>query len=120
MKYFDILLRNHGCGSPAKAALLVLAASWLPLSLHAVERVWQTGGVNSRWSSSFNWSPVGAPASGDSLRFSGSGGSTTNDLNNLVISQIAFSSGNWRIAGNALTVTSGMDVGPHTGISAPF
>src|SRR5262249_28853231 len=87
----------------------------IALPLHAgVTRVWQTGGPNALWSSSFNWSPVGVPSNNDTLRFVGTGDTTINDLNGLVVHDLFIEHGNWRITGNEFSVLNSITVGELT------
>ena len=66
----------------AGALLITNAAS-------AASKTWAVGGSDTNWSSSANWSPVGAPAAGDDVTFTNVGGvayvvNNTPNTNNVV------------------------------------
>jgi hypothetical protein len=70
-------------------------------------RTWQ-GGADDPWSDGANWNPAGAPVDGDSLIFVGGGTTTSiNDLINVSIDTISFTSNYHTVYGNGFTLASG-------------
>ena len=88
-----------------------LLAGILGLALPALagNRTW-TGAINGYWSEPGNWSPSGAPQSGDDLSFNSNASkrSMTNDLTNLTISSLGFDNADasYYLSGNAMTLTN--------------
>ena len=73
---------------------------------------WTGLGSNSNWSTAANWSSSSGPIAGDQLIFSGS--TRTATVNNLAagtsFKSIEFASNNFSVAGNSITLTSGIIV----------
>jgi autotransporter-associated beta strand protein len=95
-------------------------AGFAPAVDAAQQRVWFGNGDGEHWSDALNWVPVGQPQSGEDLLFEKSGVTTptsmVNDLTGLSIHSMIFRSSfrwnqfstEWDLAGNELTVTSGI------------
>jgi hypothetical protein len=86
------------------AASIVLLLIALPSS--AITRTW-TGVFSGAWSATGNWSPVGIPASGDSLVFPPGVPNLwmTNDLPSGTVGPMTFNASAYTIDGNPLTLT---------------
>lgn len=109
--------------------LVVVASSFTSAS--AATKTW-TGATDANWSTSGNWSPAGAPTTGDDLVFPVGGANqltTTNDLTaGTSFSSITISGGGYSISGNAIiltstnavSVTSGATVGQFIGLGISF
>jgi len=71
---------------------------------------WVGGGNNNHWSNTANWQAGVAPSAGDQLVFQGTAlTSTQNDLAaGTSFQSLEFQAGNFSIAGNNFTVTSGI------------
>jgi len=88
---------------PYLAAILLVG-----LGAHAASLVFtNTAPGNHSWSQALNWNPNQVPVNGDTVSFTASGSSSTNDLVGLALSQIIFARGNWFIYGNDLSVGAG-------------
>ena len=86
--------------------LLAIAAT--ASDARAVTKLW-TGGTNTDWSIASNWSPLGAPGSGDSVQFPFGGANRTINLaGNRTAADVAFTSNDaYRLTNNQLTIASG-------------
>jgi autotransporter-associated beta strand protein len=101
--------------------ILLLAAcgglGWANFSAFALVRIWTGGGADANWSTDGNWSPVGAPASGDDLVFVDGAGrqSNFNDLAGRELSSITFSGTNstYTLSGNAIVLDNGVSCQLH-------
>ncbi len=73
---------------------------------------WTGQGVNNNWATAANWSGGVAPQAGDDLCFAGSlRTSTQNNLTaGLSFHSIEFQSNNFSLAGNSITLSSGITV----------
>jgi len=73
---------------------------------------WNGGGSNNNWSNGANWLGGVAPGTGAAIIFSGTTQtSTNNDISSgTTFASIEFSASNFRLAGNAVTLTSGVIV----------
>jgi fibronectin-binding autotransporter adhesin len=91
--------------------LLVCAiASW-SAPVCGVDRNW-TGATSANWSQPSNWSPAGAPQTGDRLIFgavSDSNRSMVNDITGLSLLGLRFSNNNYQVGGNGVSFTGGID-----------
>ena len=97
-------------------ALLLLAL--LPLTASAATKTWDGGGADDNWATTANWNPDGAPANGDDLTFGlGVPVSTSNNLTGRTFGLLSFLRGT-TVAGNAFTLTGGVDANPLTGGNA--
>lgn len=86
--------------------LLAGAVLWLGRPLAAAERRW-TGNASGLWSNPNNWDPAGSPQNGDRLVFEqNSNTSMVNDLVDLSVTSMEFVSHDYRLSGNALTLSS--------------
>jgi hypothetical protein len=87
----------------------------------AATKTW-TGATGSQWSNAANWSPPGAPVNGDALVFPGAASTliTTNDLSNLAVADVQFTTSGYTIGGNALTITGAYNSTGGNTISAPL
>src|SRR5678815_5350668 len=91
--------------------LILIAAFWGLTNLtFAADRRWVgKNSDNTLWSTASNWSPDGAPQSGERLVFSGEPHfdyekSTVNDMTGLVVSMFIW--GDYTISGNTLSLTN--------------
>jgi autotransporter-associated beta strand protein len=86
----------------------LLATPVLTREAGAVTKLW-TGGTSSDWSVAGNWSPAGAPASGDSVQFPLAGANRTVNLaGDRTVADVAFTGSNsYRLTNNQLTIASG-------------
>src|ERR1035437_5789906 len=57
-----------------KTLALFAGALFLTNAVSAAPKNWAVSGVDTNWSTSGNWSPVGAPAAGDDVTFTNVGG----------------------------------------------
>ncbi len=73
---------------------------------------WDGGGADNNWMTAANWSNDTAPVAGDSLVFSGTTRTATqNDYTaGMSFASIEFADDNFSLAGNAITLTSGITV----------
>lgn len=70
-----------------------------------------TGATSANWSDASNWSPAGAPVSGDALLFpAGARLQTTNDLSGFVAGPLTFND-DYTLSGNALTLKGDLQFG---------
>lgn len=71
----------------------------------AATRTWTGGGADDNWSTAANWGGV-APATGDTLLFTGTARTTNvNDIVDLTVPWVTFNSGGFSLSGNALKVS---------------
>jgi autotransporter-associated beta strand protein len=100
--------KSHGKDSRKKARALRVERleEKVLLSLDT----WVGGGSNNHWSNTANWLSGVAPSGGDQLIFQGTAlTSTQNDLTaGTSFQSLEFQSSSFSIAGNSLTVTSGI------------
>lgn len=96
-----------------RALLLILLAGLLAIAAmasdaRAATKVW-TGGTSTDWTIGSNWSPAGAPGSGDSVQFPLGGANRTINLGgNRTVADVAFASSDaYRLTTNQLTIASG-------------
>ncbi|BBO31038.1 beta strand repeat-containing protein [Lacipirellula parvula] len=108
-----MLVSPSAASLPVRARLLLLLTALLASaatagSARAATKTW-TGGTNSDWSLVGNWSPIGAPASGDSVEFPTAGGNRTISLSgNRTVADVTFNSSNaYRLMNDQLTIASG-------------
>ncbi|HOX01975.1 MAG TPA: autotransporter-associated beta strand repeat-containing protein [Candidatus Paceibacterota bacterium] len=98
-------------------AMLALSLVWLQ-SIQAATRTW-TGDAGGNWSVSANWTPSGAPASGDSLTFPALGaGKTyamTNNLAGRSFGALAFTGSGYTLRGNAFNLANGITASAPSG-----
>ncbi|MBA4107593.1 MAG: hypothetical protein C0485_17795 [Pirellula sp.] len=108
-----MLVSQSAASLSVRARLLILLTGLLPSAAmasdaRAVTKFW-TGGTNNDWSLVGNWSPIGAPASGDSVEFPAAGGNRTINLSgNRTVADVTFNSGSaYRLMNDQLTIASG-------------
>ena len=96
-----------------RALLLILLADLLAIAAmasdaRAATKLW-TGGASTDWTIAGNWSPLGAPGSGDSVQFPlGGANRTINLAGNRTVADVAFTSSDaYRLTTNQLTIASG-------------
>ncbi len=86
--------------------LLACACGWLVTPLAAAQRNW-TGSASGLWSNPNNWDPPGPPQNGDFLTFDQNSHTTmVNDLVGLSVTALDFSLRDYRLSGNAITLSS--------------
>lgn len=90
-------------------AALVVGLSLLTPAPHAraaTTRTWVGTGGNDLWSNARNWSPTGAPVTGDSVTFrSGSDTTSTQDIAGLEVAVLTFNS-----SGNAINLSQKLGI----------
>ncbi len=105
------LLRQAGrAATPShswpRSLWLFLALCLLPAAALAVERHW-TGSASGFWSDPRNWDPAGPPQDGDRLVFDQNANTTmVNDVVGLSVTALDFSLRDYRLSGNAITLSS--------------
>lgn len=106
--------RTLSAGLFLSSALLIGGAS-------AATKTW-IGSNGSQWSVPANWSPSGSPVDGDSLVFPSTASIriTTNDISNLTVVGLQFTSSGYTISGNALTVSGTYGTTGGNTINAPL
>src|SRR5687767_1959388 len=111
----------------SKASLLCLVILTLFFAhsrrASAANKQWTGGSSTGFWSFAANWSPSGAPISGDDLFFPrgalpAADLFTTNDIANLRVRSITFegTSGGFFLRGNPLTLSNGISATHSAGI----
>ena len=68
------------------------------------------GGSGNNWSTAANWQGDQVPTAGAALVFSGTNTTSNNDLTGFTAQSIEFSSNNFTLGGNSLTLSSGVTV----------
>ncbi|MGO9112174.1 MAG: beta strand repeat-containing protein, partial [Thermoguttaceae bacterium] len=68
------------------------------------------GGHGNNWSTAANWLAGSAPINNAALIFSGANTATNNDMSGMSFASIEFSSPNFTLAGNSITLANGVTV----------
>jgi autotransporter-associated beta strand protein len=75
-------------------------------------QTWTGAGADANWSTRANWQSGAAPTNGDKLIFSGTGRqANVNNLSGLFVPWLTFNNGGFNLAGNALSLGSGLTNG---------
>ncbi|MFI5182525.1 MAG: hypothetical protein ACHQPI_14160 [Thermoanaerobaculia bacterium] len=96
--------------------ILALIGSFLVVlsfGADAATKTWTGGGANANWTTALNWSPSGAPASGDDLVFPAGGLRPTNNNDTAAATSyntISFTGpvGGYSLQGNAIQLAAGI------------
>ncbi|MGO9111521.1 MAG: beta strand repeat-containing protein, partial [Thermoguttaceae bacterium] len=100
--------QNRAPGKAAKRSLLIEDLEKRTL-LSVTTSTW-IGGHGNNWSTAANWLAGSAPISYAALIFSGANTTTNNDMSGMSFTSIEFSSPNFTLGSNSITLTSGVTV----------
>jgi autotransporter-associated beta strand protein len=90
------------------ARALLVSVLVFAFNAQAAVRNWTGAAVDTLWTSVGNWDTA-VPVNGDDLLFSGGLGlANSNNITNLSIHSLGFTGSGYSLAGNALTITSGL------------
>ena len=106
--------------SIVKISAALSALAFFPLTVSAITRTWDGGGLDNKWTTAANWAGDIAPASGDSLRFPAGAAQlvSTNDFAaGFSFADLAVEATGYDFLGNALQLSSGITVNdPASGV----